>query len=452
MTTKIAPAAETLIESGWLTGGRHEPFCASPFNVSSPASNFWPSARTRAGMIVALIALFSLPVFAQTVPLGTATGFGVIAAQAITSTGATIVTGDLGITPGNASSVTGFSFSTPPGTGIVIGTPHFADAVAVSAKNDAQSAYSTLASRPCTTTISGDLGGRTLTPGVYCSASAMGLTGTLTLDAQGNSDAVFIFQIGSALTTASASQVQMINGGQSCNVFWQAGSSVTMGTGSSFIGNVLASSSVTMTTGTRSTGRLIALNGAITLDGSTVTVCALAPGNPLLSKSFNPSIINAGGSSLLTVTLINPNPTVATLTSPLIDTLPSGVLVSNAPNASTTCTGTGLPSAVAGGSTVSLGAGAVIPANGSCTFSASVSAAAPGVYVNTLNVGALVTTNGSNPALAQATLTALPVIVTPPGTSAAQSVPTLSTWALLMSIVILLVLGVNAQRRRDQSD
>ena len=119
--------------------------------------------------------------------------------------------------------------------------------------------------------------------------------------------------MGSALTTASASQVRMINGGQSCNIFWQIGSSATMGTGSRFLGNVLASSSVTMTTGTSSTGRLVALNGAVTLDGSTVTVCALALGNASLSKSFSPSSINLGGSSRLTVTLINPNPTVATL-------------------------------------------------------------------------------------------------------------------------------------------
>ena len=412
----------------------------------SSVSNIWVNSRKQAGLLAASFALFALPVLAQTVPLGTATGFGVIAAQAITSTGATIITGDLGITPKNASSVTGFSFSTPPGTGIVTGTPHFADAVAVTAKNDAQAAYITLASRPCTTTISGDLGGRTLTPGVYCSASSMGLTGTLTLDSQGDGNAVFIFQIGSTLTTASASQVRMINGGQSCNIYWQIGSSATMGTGSSFLGNVIASSSVTMTTGTSSTGRLIALNGAVTLDGSNVTVCALAPGNPSIGKSFNPSSINAGAMSVLTVTLINPNPTVATLNAPLTDTLPPGVVIANPPNASTSCGGTGVPSAVAGGNSVSLGAGATIPANGTCSLSASVTAAAIGVYLNTVNAGALVTSNGNNVAPAQATLT-VTLFVVPPTAVSAVGVPTLSTWALLISVLLLLVIGVMAQRR-----
>jgi len=234
-------------------------------STDSPvALEFWAATRKRASLIAASLAICSLPVFAQTIPLGTATTFGVIAASAITSTGATIIVGDLGIHPNNASSVTGFSFSTPPGTGIVTGTPHFADAVALNAKTDARTAYNMAASRQCTTTISGDLGGRTLTPGVYRSGSTMGLTGTLTLDA------------GSSLTTASASQVLMINsgrGGQSCNIFWQIGRSATMGTGSSFLGNVLADQSVTMTTGASSTGRMIALVAAVTLDANKVTVC-----------------------------------------------------------------------------------------------------------------------------------------------------------------------------------
>ncbi len=417
--------------------------CDGPLTTGSAVSNIWVNSRKHAGLLAASFVFCSLSAFAQTVPLGTATSFGVIAAQGITSTGATIISGDLGITPNNASSVTGFSFSTPPGTGIVTGTPHFADAVAVTAKNDAQAAYNTLASRPCTATISGDLGGRTLAPGVYCSASSMGLTGTLTLDSLGDSNAVFIFQVGSALTTASASQILMINGGQSCNVFWQIGSSATMGTGSSFLGNVLASSSVTMTTGSSSTGRLIGLTGAVTLDGTTVNVCALAPDNPSVSKLFSPSSIMAGATSVLTVTLINPNPTVATLTASLTDTLPLGVFVANPPNTSSTCGGSGMANAVAGGNSVSLGAGATIPANGSCSLSASVTAAAMGVYLNTVNAGALVTSNGNNASPAQATIT-VTLGSTPPPT---VSVPTLSIWALLISAFLLMMFGVLAQRR-----
>ena len=442
MTTTIGLPAETEVfaQPDQPTNQRHEvhrALCLA--NIPVPSDRRAPT-REFISVMAASLAFCSLSVFAQTVPLGTATGFGVIAAQAITSTGATIIAGDLGITPNNASSVTGFSFSTPPGLGIVTGTPHFADAVALTAKNDALAAYNTVASRPCTTTISGDLGGRTLTPGVYCSASSMGLTGTLTLDSQGDSNAVFIFQMGSALTTASASQVRMINGGQSCNIFWQIGSSATMGTGSAFLGNVLASSSITMTTGSTSTGRLVALNGAVTLDGSTVTVCALAPGNAALSKSFSPSTINLGGSSRLTVTLINPNPTVATLNAPLIDTLPLGVVIGNPPNANTTCGGTGMPGATVGGNTLSLGAGATIPANGFCSVSVAVSASSAGSYVNTLNAGALVTTNGNNIAPAQATLTV--------GTVPLATVPTLSAWAILMSMMMVLVIGATAQRRR----
>lgn len=443
MITQIAPAAGTDIVNhpDRLLTRAGEP-CRALLPIDSPAaSGLRAATRKHVRLMLASFALCSLPLFAQTVPLGTATSFGVIAAQAISSTGATIIAGDLGITPNNASSVSGFTFSTPPGIGVVSGTPHFADAVALTAKNDALAAYNAAAARPCTTTISGDLGGRTLTPGVYCSASAMGLTGTLTLDAQGDSNAVFIFQIGSALTTASASQVRMINGGQSCNIYWQIGSSATMGTGSSFLGNVLASSSVTMTTGTSSTGRLIALNGALTLDGTTVTVCALAPGNASLTKAFTPSAINPGGLSTLTVTLINPNPTPATLNAPLIDTLPFGVVIGNPPNASTTCGGSVVPAAVAGGNTVSLGAGATIPANGFCGVSVAVTASSAGRYVNTLNAGALATSNGNNLAPAQATLVV--------GLAPTVTVPTLSIGQLLMSIMELLAIGVMALWRRQ---
>ena len=134
---------------------------------------------------------------AATAPsLGAAESFAVLGASTVTNTGPTVITGDLGIHPSNASSVTGF----PPGQ--VIGATHFADAVALLAKNNAITAYNNLASQACNATISADLGGTTLTPGVYCSASSMGLTGTLTLDAQGDPNAVWVFKMGSTLTTA----------------------------------------------------------------------------------------------------------------------------------------------------------------------------------------------------------------------------------------------------------
>jgi hypothetical protein len=217
---------------------------------------------------------FVSPLSAQSVPMGTAAGYGVIAGSAITNTGPTLITGDLGIWPSNVSSVTGF----PPG--IVTGATHFADAVAMSAQSDVTTAYDDLAGRFCGTTISADLGGLTLVPGVYCSASSMGLTGTLTLDAQGDPDAVFIFQVGSALTTASNSAVTVINAGQDCNVFWQIGTSATLGTGTTFSGSILALSSITLTTGASVDGRILARNAAVTLDDNAVNVCTLAGGGP----------------------------------------------------------------------------------------------------------------------------------------------------------------------------
>ena len=140
------------------------------------------------------------------------------------------MSGDLGTAPNPA--ITGF----PPGT-VVNGTFHADDAVAAQARSDATTAFGTLAGQPCDVNLSGqDLGGRTLVSGVYCFDSSAQLTGTLTLDAQGNPDAVFIFQIGSTLTTASNSSVVLINGADACNVFWQVGSSATLGTGTTSSG------------------------------------------------------------------------------------------------------------------------------------------------------------------------------------------------------------------------
>lgn len=248
-------------------------------SLASAADARRPGARrhvSRAVLASALLAVSPLAL-SQAVDFGDATGFGVLGASAITSTGPTVINGDLGIAPGNASSVTGFSFSTPPGPGLVNGTPHFADALALSAQTDAGLAYDSLAARACTTTISADLGGSVLAPGVYCSASSMGLTGALTLDAQNNPNAIFVFQVGSALTTASNASVTIING-SGCNVFWQIGSSATLGTGTQMLGNIIAMESITLTTGADISGRLIARTGAVTLDSSEVSVCSFPGG------------------------------------------------------------------------------------------------------------------------------------------------------------------------------
>jgi hypothetical protein len=169
--------------------------------------------------------------------------------------------------------VTGF----PPG--IVGGTVHAADAVATQAQRDLAIGYDDAASRPATATVSADLGGRTLAPGVYTAASALGLTGDLTLDAGGDPDAVFVLRAGSALTTASGSRVLLAGGAQACRVFWQVGSSATIGTSASFSGTILALTSIALTTDARLDGRALARNGAVTLDSNVITSSACtAPG------------------------------------------------------------------------------------------------------------------------------------------------------------------------------
>jgi hypothetical protein len=242
---------------------------------------------------VAFAALWggSSPAQGQTAPsLGTAQNFAVLGGSTVTNTGPSTITGDLGVSPGAA--VTGF----PPGL-VVSGTIHAADATALSAKNSLTTAYNSLAGQACTLDLTGqDLGGKTLTTGVYCFSTSAQLTGALTLDAQGNSDAVFVFKIGSTLTTASNSSVAVINGGSLCNVYWQVGSSATLGTTTSFAGNILALTSITLNTGAGVTGRTLARNGAVTLDTSIVSAaaCGLAPPPVPTLPQWGAAILAAG--------------------------------------------------------------------------------------------------------------------------------------------------------------
>ncbi len=207
----------------------------------------------------------SAPALAQTY-LGTAQPYAVLAGSAVTCTTSANITGDLGISPNDASSITGPC--------AVTGATNVA-AAAAGAKTDLVTAYNTLAGLACNTDLTGsDLGGLTLTPGVYCFASSAQLTGTLTLNAQGNPNAVFVFQIGSTLTTASSATVSVTNAGPAtgCGVSWQVGSSATLGTGTAFVGNVIALASNTLNTGAVvSPGRVLARNGAVTLNAGTVS-------------------------------------------------------------------------------------------------------------------------------------------------------------------------------------
>lgn len=209
---------------------------------------------------------------AITVNLGTADTFAVLAGSTVTNTGASVINGNLGTWPGTA--VTGF----PPGI-VTTGTTHAGDAFAQQAQLDLTTAYNFAAGETCpaANVLTGtDLGGKTLTPGVYCFTSSAQLTGTLTLNALGDPNAVFVIQIGSTLTTASNSSVVITNPGTGDSVFWQVGSSATLGTNTAFAGNILALTSISANTGaTINCGRALARNGAVTLDTNSISIDTL---------------------------------------------------------------------------------------------------------------------------------------------------------------------------------
>jgi type VI secretion system secreted protein VgrG len=234
--------------------------------------------------IACALAMLHFNASANEIDLGTANNFAILAGSTVTSTGNTVINGDLGLSPG--SSVTGF------GPGVVNGTMHLADPVALQAQKDLATAYNTAAGFSPTEDLTGqNLGGLTLTPGVYHFSSSGQLTGTLTLNGEGLADPVFVFQIGSTLTTASDSSVVTINDAGSLtpgiSVFWQVGSSATLGTDTAFEGNILALTSITATTGaTDLDGRLLAENGAVTLNDNTITAPPAEPqGLPVPDKS-----------------------------------------------------------------------------------------------------------------------------------------------------------------------
>ena len=200
-----------------------------------------------------------------TVSLSGASNLAVLAGSAVTNTGATTITGDLGLSPG--SSVGGF----PPG--ILNGTQHINDAIANQAKLDLTAAYNDAAGRTSAdiVTLSGNIGGLTLTPGLYKSTSSLAVSsGDLTLDAKGDANAVFIIQIASTLTTTSGRKVILSGGALASNIFWQVGSSATFGTTSVFKGTILAMQSITFNTGATLDGRALARTGAVTMAGNTI--------------------------------------------------------------------------------------------------------------------------------------------------------------------------------------
>ena len=235
-------------------------------------------------LLVAMMAVpaVSLAAAVPTVNLGTTASFAILAGTTITNTGPTTITGDVGLYPGSAFVDTGVTLN---------GAPHISDAVATQAKTDLVTAYNDAAGRAVTSNEPVELGGLTLGPGVYSSGGVLGITGTLTLDAEGDPNAVFIFQSTATLTTASGSVVRLINGARFCRVFWVVPSSATLATNSTFVGHIFALTDIHAQTGATVQGQLLARNGEVTLDTNTITngICANVTPTPSPSPTTSPS-------------------------------------------------------------------------------------------------------------------------------------------------------------------
>ena len=267
--------------------------------------NYLP-ATMRRHPVVAAVAALAIPVVwagllvglaanaraaAVAVPLGGAGSFAVLGGSGLTNTGVTTLSGDAGSYP--TPSETGFGGCPAADcVGFTSGANEFGNGVTQQAKADLTTAYNNAAGEGPTSPVVADLGGQTLGPGVYNSASSLALTGPspLTLDGGGNPNAVFVFQAGSTLTTGSASQVSLINGTQSCNVFWQVGSSSTLGSGSTFGGTILASASISLADSVTVDGRLLAGEqasgaGAVTLIHDSITTPRCAASSPTTTTS-----------------------------------------------------------------------------------------------------------------------------------------------------------------------
>ena len=289
-----------------------------------------PSARRTCLALVAAFAATSMllataPAQAAQGPvgLGTADSFAVLAGSGITNTGPTTITGDMGTFP--TPSETGFGSIT------LIGTNHAGDAVTQGAKSDLVTAYDDAAGRSPESSLPVELGGKTLLAGVYTSGT-FGLTGTLTLDAQGVVGAEFVFKTASTLITASNSRVRLINGANPCNVVWKIGSSATFNTGTRFVGDVIALTSITAQTAATFRGRLLARNGAVTLDTNTISRATCGVPGSAGTPTTTP------GASTPTTVIVGATPTVPSVTP-----------------------GVGTPGVVAPGPTSPLGTPGVVP-------------------------------------------------------------------------------------------
>jgi LPXTG-motif cell wall-anchored protein len=290
---------------------------AVPDNLTATAGRL--GLRRALAMVAALTLAVAVPsvigpsadaAIVATVPLGTAGQFSVLAATTVTNVGPTVLAGDLGVSPGTA--VVGF----PPGVVTPPATTHVADGPAAAAQADLTIAYNNAAGRPVDEVLAADLAGLTLQGGVYGTTAngALELNGTLTLDGAGNPNSVFIFQTGSTLITGTGSTVALINGAQECNVFWQVGSSATVGVGTTFVGNILALTSITVQSGATVAGRALARNGAVTLDTNVFTLptCDLTvPTTAGPTTTVAPSTTGGGPTTVAPSTTVGGPTTVA---------------------------------------------------------------------------------------------------------------------------------------------
>jgi hypothetical protein len=270
-----------------------------------------------------------------TVNLGTTSTFAVLAGSTITNTGTTTINGDVG---GDVGLFPGTAF-TGQDSASISGIVHIADTVAIKAKADLVTAYDDANGRTPVTRIATELGGTTLTPGVYDSADGtFQITGTLTLDAQGDPDGVFIFKTASTLITASNSNVNLINSARFCRTFWAVGSSATLGTNSNFVGHILAMTSITVNTGASVQGQLLARNGAVTLDNNTITngICDTTPATGGTGGTANPPAV------VVTPPAVVVAPPAVAVTTPAV-IIATGAAIVTSPAVTTTVTGGQLP-------------------------------------------------------------------------------------------------------------
>jgi len=353
-----------------------------------------------------------------TINLGTAAAASVLAGAGVTNTGPSVLNRDLDTSPTPA--ITGF----PPGT--VGGTIHAGDATAAQAQSDLTIAYNAAASAPSTQNVTGvDLGGKTLTQGVYTASTSMALNGPLPLTLNGGASSVFIFQAGTTLITGSNSSVLLTGGAQACNVFWQVGSSATLGTNTTFVGNILAQASITANTGTTIDGRALARTGAVTLDNNVFTssgCVATSPPSPVTPAPVTPAPVTPGP--------VTPGPVTPVPVTTAPGTPSSGAPTGTGPTAGTPAAGPNAPTPTAASPTGvgSSGKTSTPRTNASPSSPTPAPAATPPVFLG-----------GSG-----ATLIASPAVVGPPRTGGAPIPGRRGGWLTGVGVIMLGALGATA--------